>query len=226
MTYQETILVFGLEWFKLLFVENEGMAFGLKLGGDYGKLALSVFRIVAVGFMIYYIRLLIKQGAHNGLIASISLILAGALGNILDSAFYGLIFSESYHHEVATMFPEEGGYAGFLYGKVVDMLHFPLYEGNLFGLFGDKTFRFFAPVFNIADSSITVGVFIIILFQRMFFKNEDVQDNNQSQHDDDDNDAKDFSENDIDDTETESPAEQKAEDPDQSDHNAEDDDNR
>ena len=186
MIYGEEIRVFGLDWFRLHFTENPGMAFGMELGGSYGKLALSVFRIIAVGFMIYYINLLIKEKAHKGLIISIALILAGAIGNILDSAFYGLIFSESAHHNatVATMFPEGGGYAGFLHGRVVDMLYFPLYEGFLpswVPFKGDDYFIFFRPVFNIADSSITLGVFIIIFFQGRFFKEDkptpQVQDN-------------------------------------------------
>lgn len=175
MIYGEEIRVFGLDWFRLHFTENPGMAFGMQLGGSYGKLALSVFRIIAVGFMIYYVNLLIKEKAHKGLIISIGLILAGAIGNILDSAFYGLMFSESYHSTVATMFPEGGGYAGFLHGKVVDMLYFPLYEGFLpswVPFKGDDYFIFFRPVFNIADSSITLGVFIIIFFQGRFFKED------------------------------------------------------
>lgn len=176
MTYNQEHLVLGLDWFRLHFTENPGMAFGMELGGDYGKLALSLFRIVAVGFMVYYIRLLIKQGAHVGLVASISLILAGAVGNILDSAIYGLIFSESHYHEIATIFPEGGGYAKFLHGKVVDMLYFPMYEGNLFGLLGERNFQFFRPVFNIADASITLGVIIILAFQKRFFANMDKKD--------------------------------------------------
>ena len=175
MVYGQEIHVLGFEWFRLHFTENPGMAFGLELGGSYGKLALSVFRIIAVGFMIYYIKLLIDEKAHKGLIISISLILAGAVGNILDSAFYGLIFSESVHTSVATVFPEGGGYAGFLYGRVVDMLYFPLMEGfypEWVPWKGGDYFQFFRPVFNIADSSITVGVFMIILFQGRYFKDD------------------------------------------------------
>jgi signal peptidase II len=176
MVYGQEIHVFGLEWFRLHFTENPGMAFGLELGGNYGKLALSVFRIIAVGFMVYYIKLLIDEKAHKGLIISISLILAGAVGNILDSAFYGLIFSESVHTSVATAFPEGGGYAGFLHGRVVDMLYFPMFEGfypDWMPWKGGDYFQFFRPVFNIADSSITIGVFMIILFQGRYFKEED-----------------------------------------------------
>ena len=175
MVYGQEINILGFDWFRLHFTENPGMAFGLELGGSYGKLALSVFRIIAVGFMIYYIKLLINEKAHKGLIISISLILAGAVGNILDSAFYGLIFSESVHTSVATAFPEGGGYAGFLHGRVVDMLYFPLMEGfypEWVPWKGGDYFQFFRPVFNIADSSITIGVFMIILFQGRFFEEE------------------------------------------------------
>lgn len=181
MIYGQEIHVLGFDWFRLHFTENPGMAFGLELGGSYGKLALSVFRIIAVGFMIYYIKLLIDEKAHKGLIISISLILAGAVGNILDSAFYGLIFSESTIHSnaIATAFPEGGGYAGFLHGRVVDMLYFPLIEGfypEWVPWKGGSYYQFFRPVFNIADSSITIGVFMIILFQGRFFKEEDKPD--------------------------------------------------
>ncbi len=156
-------------WFKLHFVENEGMAFGWKLGGSSGKLALSLFRIVAVSFIGYYIVKLIRSNESRGLIISMSMIFAGAIGNILDSIFYGKIFSASSPCDLAQLFPADGGYAGVLHGKVVDMLYFPLWEGFLPKWLGGHYFSFFDPVFNIADSSISIGVFLILLFQRRFF---------------------------------------------------------
>lgn len=168
-------------WDKAMihFVENEGMAFGWKLdiekeGYDYGKLLLSLFRIGAVTFLIYYIRSLIKENVPKGLILSFSLILAGAIGNIIDSAVYGLIFSESsYHSEnVAQLFPTEGGYASFLHGKVVDMFYFPLAQGIFpawIPWLGGKTYFLFPQVFNFADAAITVGVISLLLFQRAYF---------------------------------------------------------
>lgn len=173
MNYGDFIPLFGFQWAQIHFVENQGMAFGLEFGGSYGKLALSLFRIVAVGFLIYFIRNLIKQQASLGLLLSFAFVLAGAIGNIIDSAFYGLIFSESpYHGGIATLFPEGGGYASFLHGKVVDMFYFPLFRFNLphwLPFWGGETFLFFKPVFNLADTAITVGVFNIILFQRNLF---------------------------------------------------------
>ena len=168
----------GQDWFQIYFTENPGMAFGIELGGDYGKLALSLFRIIAVGFITYYLYLLIKQKKSYGLISSISLIWAGAVGNILDSIFYGLIFTKSTIHSVATVSNIGEGYAGFLHGKVVDMLYFPLIEGHYprwFPFVGGEHFQFFQPIFNIADSSISVGVCLVILFYRRFFNdlNED-----------------------------------------------------
>ncbi len=183
-SYGQEVFIFGFEWARLHFVENNGMAFGLSLGGFYGKLALSLFRITAVFVLSYYISLLIKAEAKMGLLFSFSLILAGAIGNIIDSAFYGLIFSESYHGHIATLFSEEGGYAGFLHGRVVDMLYFPLFEGQFpdwFPFWGGNPFLFFRPVFNIADMSITTGVASIILFHRSFFSTkEKKEDTNQS----------------------------------------------
>lgn len=177
MYLDESITVFG-DWFFIHFIENPGMAFGLELGGVTGKLMLSLFRIVAVGFIMWYLRNQIKIGAHKGLIFSIALVLAGAIGNIIDSAFYGIIFSESprFTPEVAVMFPPEGGYAGFLQGKVVDMLYFPLIDTmwpEWMPWVGGTRFRFFQPVFNVADSAISVGMALIILNQKRFFAEED-----------------------------------------------------
>jgi signal peptidase II len=176
-SYGHEVSIFGLNWARLHFVENNGMAFGLSLGGFYGKLALSLFRITAVFVLSYYISLLIKAKAKMGLLISFALILAGAIGNIIDSAFYGLIFSESYHGgHLATLFPEDGGYAGFLHGKVVDMLYFPFFDGQFpdwFPFWGGDSFLFFRPVFNIADMSITIGVTSIILFHRSFFSSKE-----------------------------------------------------
>lgn len=164
-------------WGRIHFVENNGMAFGFELWDPYGKLVLSLFRIIAVGFLIYFIRKLIESKASMGLLISFSLILAGAIGNIIDSAFYGLIFSESPYHggPPSQLFPEGGGYETFLYGKVVDMLYFPLYDGfypEWFPFWGGDRFEFFKPVFNIADVSISTGVISILLFQRSFFSTE------------------------------------------------------
>jgi signal peptidase II len=160
------------DWFILHFTENEGMAFGMHFGGSFGKLLLSLFRIGAIIAIGWYLVHLIKRKAPAGLIISISMIMAGAIGNILDSAFYGLIFSRSTFHNVAVLFPEGGGYGAFLHGKVVDMLYFPIVQGyypNWVPFWGGTDFIFFRPVFNIADSSITIGVFLLILFQRRFF---------------------------------------------------------
>lgn len=163
--------VFG-EWFILHFTENEGMAFGMKLGGGYGKLLLSLFRIVAVIIISWWLWRTVRKGAGNLLIVCISLILAGAMGNILDSAFYGLIFSESSFMQTATLFPPGGGYGTFLHGRVVDMLYFPVIQTTYpawFPVVGGRPFNFFEPVFNIADSSITTGVFLLIVFQKKMF---------------------------------------------------------
>lgn len=173
MYFGQEIKILGLDWARLHFTENPGMAFGVEIGGAYGKLALSLFRILAVGFLVYYLRLLLRQKVSMGLLFSFALILAGAIGNIIDSAFYGLIFSDSYHTgDLAVLFPAEGGYEDFLHGKVVDMFHFPLFNGTFpdwFPIWGGEDFMFFRPVFNIADASITVGVLYILLFQRSFF---------------------------------------------------------
>ena len=176
MEYGDEIFIFGMSWARIHFVENNGMAFGLSLGGEYGKLALSLFRVLAVGFLGYYIYHLIQNKASFGLLTCFALILAGALGNILDSAFYGLIFSESpYHGGLATLFPPEGGYSSFLHGKVVDMLYFPMVDGTFpdwLPIWGGEHFLFFRPVFNFADTAITVGVLSLIFFHRGFFSGQ------------------------------------------------------
>ena len=162
-------------WARIHFIENPGMAFGIEIWGENGKLILSLFRIVAVGLLIYFIRTLLKSKASLGLLISFSLILAGAIGNILDSAFYGLIFSASYHGSIAQFLPEGGGYAGFLHGKVVDMFYFPMYDGffpDWMPFVGGQDFLFFRPIFNVADVAISVGVISILLFQRSFFSSE------------------------------------------------------
>ncbi len=179
MEYDEEFLLLNLEWARIHFVENNGMAFGLTLGGDYGKLVLSLFRLAAVVFLVLFIRKTLREYGNMGVLAGFALILAGALGNIIDSAFYGMIFSESpYYGGLATLFPKEGGYADFLHGKVVDMLYFPMFKGiwpDWIPYFGGRPYLFFKPVFNIADLSITTGVLNILLFQRHFFKSQSAQ---------------------------------------------------
>lgn len=173
MRYGEEIKLF--DWFRINFVENPGMAFGLEFGGEWGKLALTSFRIVAVFGIAYYIYTLSQKDTPRGLITAMSLIFAGAVGNIIDSVFYGVIFSDSYHG-IASIFPDGGGYAGWMHGRVVDMLYFPLMKGTYpewLPVVGGNYFEFFRPVFNVADTSISVGVGIIIVFQKRFFKTEE-----------------------------------------------------
>lgn len=163
-------------WFKLHFVENEGMAWGWKFGGGFGKIALTLFRLVAVIWGSFLLRDFIRKHYHRGFIICAALIYAGALGNLIDSLFYGLIFENSnpFSQNVAKFLPAGGGYAGLLHGKVVDMLYFPIITNAHFPTWvpfvGGDEFEFFRPVFNIADAAISVGVIIILLFQNRFFK--------------------------------------------------------
>lgn len=171
----EAVRVCG-DWFILHFTENPGMAFGLEFGGNYGKLILSMFRILASIGGIFYIRYIVKKGEHAGFIFSVSLILAGAIGNILDSAFYGLLFSESDEFNKAVFLPPGGGYAGFLHGRVVDMFYFPIVSGTFpdwVPIWGGEQFQFFRHIFNFADASISVGVAVILLFQKKFIKKDE-----------------------------------------------------
>ncbi len=164
--------VFG-DWAKINFVENPGMAFGLKWGGNTGKLLLSSFRLVAIAALVWYLFTISKNKFPKIAVFSVALILTGAIGNILDSAFYGLIFSQSTYHTVAQLFPEGGGYAGFLHGSVVDMFYFPMFDGILpswIPIYGGERFVFFSPVFNVADSCITIGVTLVIIFRKQFVK--------------------------------------------------------
>lgn len=164
------------DWFIIHFVENNGMAFGMELGGSFGKMFLSIFRIGAVIAIAWYLyKITQKEETSMGLIVCVSMIFAGAMGNIIDSAFYGLIFDASYAR-VATFLPEGGGYATFLHGKVVDMFYFPLWRGaypNWFPWVGGDSFIFFRPVFNIADASISVGIFTLLIFQKKFLPHDE-----------------------------------------------------
>jgi len=163
-------------WFRLHFVENEGMAWGWKFGGGFGKIVLTLFRLVAVIWGSFLLRDFIRKQYHNGFIICAALIYAGALGNLIDSLFYGLLFDQSnlYAQNLAHLFPKDGGYAGFLHGKVVDMLYFPLITNTHYPSWipfvGGDDFEFFRPVFNIADASISTGVIAILIFQNRFFK--------------------------------------------------------
>ncbi len=167
--------IWDLGFFKILFIENNGMAFGMEFGGEkWGKTILSLFRLAAVSGIGWYILKLIKEKAPIGVLFSFSLIFCGAIGNIIDSLFYGMIFNDS-HYQIASLFPVEGGYSSFLHGKVVDMLYFPLIEGSFpswLPIWGGEDFLFFRPIFNFADSYITIGVSILILFHRKFFSDQ------------------------------------------------------
>lgn len=159
------------DWFIIHFTENNGMAFGMEFGGELGKTFLTIFRIVVVIIGIYYVKSIIKPQLSIGALIALGLIIGGAIGNIIDSTFYGIFFSDSYN-AVAAFIPEFGGYSSLLHGKVVDMFYFPLLNShypNWFPILGGNHFIFFRPVFNIADAGISVGIFLILLFYRKQF---------------------------------------------------------
>ncbi len=178
-TWVKTNMVLGQEfriigdWFIIHFTENNGMAFGLEFGGEFGKLALSLFRVAAVAGIGFGLHYLIKRKYHRELILNVALIFAGAVGNIIDSVFYGVIYK----------------YETLFHGRVVDMLYFPIVKGTFpswFPIWGNEPFEFFRPVFNLADAAISIGVISILVFQKRYFK-EEVQDeigiNNESVED-------------------------------------------
>jgi signal peptidase II len=160
------------DWFIIHFTENNGMAFGLEFGGDTGKIILSVFRIIVIAWGFTYINTLTKTSLPNGLLVALGLVFGGAIGNIVDGVFYGVLFNDSYN-QIAEFLPAVGGYSTFLMGKVVDMFYFPLINThfpNWIPFFGGEHFIFFRPVFNIADAGISVGMFVLILFYRKYFR--------------------------------------------------------
>ncbi|MGY6561447.1 MAG: lipoprotein signal peptidase [Luteibaculaceae bacterium] len=174
MYYDESIPVLG-NWFFIHFIENPGMAFGLEFGGIWGKLALTFFRIILVSVGSFYLVTQVKKNAPKGFIYTISLVIAGAIGNIIDSVFYGKIFSNSSRFVKAEFLPDDGGYAPWFMGKVVDMFYFPIIETTLpnwVPIYGGEFFVFFRPVFNVADSAITVGVILLLIFQNKWFAAE------------------------------------------------------
>ncbi|MFV0365862.1 MAG: lipoprotein signal peptidase [Mangrovibacterium sp.] len=162
----EEFLVLG-NWFRIHFVENNGMAFGFEFAGEYGKIFLTLFRIVAVSVIGWYLVKICKhKDVPSGFVTCVALIFAGAVGNIIDCVFYGEIFNHSYG-QVAQLFPDGGGYSSWLHGKVVDMFYFPIINGyypSWFPFIGGQSFQFFRPVFNVADSAISVGIMVMLIF--------------------------------------------------------------
>ena len=164
--YGEEVKVF--DWFRIFFVENNGMAWGTELGGHLGKLILTIFRIFAIVGLGWWLHASIKKKASNSFLIAVSLILGGALGNVIDSVFYGLIFNESTPEQVATIF-HENTYGSLFYGKVVDMFYFPIWQGNLadwIPYMGESYFTFFNTIFNVADTAITIGAVMLILLSK------------------------------------------------------------
>lgn len=202
----EEIKVLGLDWFRIHFLENNGMAWGKEFGGRSGKLFLTLFRLVAIAGIGYWLYDAVRNKGHYILITAIAFIFAGAMGNIIDSVFYGILFSDSYQR-IAEFLPPEGGYDSLFYGKVVDMLYFPvidtmlpdwvpsigfnfpdwlpIFGGDRFSLFENRNLTFFDPVFNVADTAISTGVGLLIVFNKTIFpkKQQDVSEKIAEGHD-------------------------------------------
>lgn len=184
----EVLRVFGMDWFRLHFIENPGMAWGWKFGNETGKVVLTLFRLAAVIFGTWYLGRIVKQEYRKGFIICASLIYAGALGNLIDSMFYGMIFDKglTYDPAISDYLQYSGvaqfssnGYSSFLHGSVVDMLYFPLFKGHFpswLPVVGGDEFEFFSAIFNVADASISIGVITLLLFQKRFFKRIQPQD--------------------------------------------------
>lgn len=178
----EVLRVFGLDWFRLHFIENPGMAWGWKFGNETGKMILTLFRLAAVIFGTWYLGRIVKQEYSRGFIICAALIYAGALGNLIDSMFYGMIFDKGLHYDpiIEEYIGYSGiaqfsgdGYSSFLHGSVVDMLYFPMAEGvfpKWMPWIGGQEFEFFGPIFNVADASISIGVITLLVFQKRFFR--------------------------------------------------------
>jgi signal peptidase II len=178
----EVVRVLGMDWFRLHFIENPGMAWGWKFGNETGKMILTLFRLAAVIFGTWYLGRIVKQQYKKGFIICAALIYAGALGNLIDSMFYGMIFDKGLHYDAAlndyvsysgVASFSSNGYSSFLHGSVVDMLYFPMIKSHFpswFPFVGGDEFEFFSPIFNIADASISAGVITLLLFQKRFFK--------------------------------------------------------
>jgi signal peptidase II len=176
--------VAGIDWFRLHFIENSGMAWGWKFGNETGKMVLTLFRLAAVIFGTWYLGQIVKKKYKRGFIICASLIYAGALGNLIDSMFYGMFFdkglsaSSNYLQYSGLASFSTHGYSSFLHGSVVDMLYFPMFDGTFpswVPLVGNAKFEFFGPIFNIADASISVGVITLLIFQKRFFKKHSSQ---------------------------------------------------
>lgn len=178
--------VTGINWFQLYFIENKGMAWGWEFGGEWGKMVLTLFRLCAVIFGTWYLVRIVKQKYTRGFIICAALIYAGALGNLIDSIFYGMIFDKgiaatsNYEHYIGIAKFSSNGYSTFLHGNVVDMLYFPIIDTKFpdwMPFIGGNNFEFFSPIFNIADASISAGVITLLVFQKRFFKKHHAKEN-------------------------------------------------